>query len=72
MVALNAVYRHVFGNAYIMDEERTEVAREECHFLIGALSTHFAVAVHGRYRCAVLFTFPAFASCNPLSASRSQ
>lgn len=46
--ALKAVYRHVFGNAYIMEEERAEVAREESQFLIGALSMRDFVRALGK------------------------
>eukprot|EP00171_Calliarthron_tuberculosum_P003551 IDg3551t1 len=36
--AMAAAYRHVFGNAYIMDEERAELAVAESQFKLGALS----------------------------------
>lgn len=36
--AIRAAYRHVFGNAYIMEEERAELAVPESQFKLGALS----------------------------------
>ncbi|KAA8496159.1 Phycobilisome 32.1 kDa linker polypeptide, phycocyanin-associated, rod [Porphyridium purpureum] len=37
-VVLRAVYRQVFGNAYIMEEERAELRVMESQFLLGELS----------------------------------
>lgn len=37
-VAMNACYRHVFGNAYVMEEERAELAIADSQFKLGALS----------------------------------
>lgn len=37
-VAMNACYRHVFGNAYVMEEERGELAIAESQFKLGGLS----------------------------------
>eukprot|EP00179_Madagascaria_erythrocladioides_P002474 CAMPEP_0198324504 /NCGR_PEP_ID=MMETSP1450-20131203/12498_1 /TAXON_ID=753684 ORGANISM="Madagascaria erythrocladiodes, Strain CCMP3234" /NCGR_SAMPLE_ID=MMETSP1450 /ASSEMBLY_ACC=CAM_ASM_001115 /LENGTH=443 /DNA_ID=CAMNT_0044028307 /DNA_START=47 /DNA_END=1381 /DNA_ORIENTATION=- len=52
-VAVAAAYRQVFGNAYIMEEERAEVAYEESQFRIGRLSTRDfvrALAKTGAYK----------------------
>lgn len=37
-LAMKAAYRHVFGNAYVMEEERAELAIAESQFKLGALS----------------------------------
>lgn len=37
-IAIRAAYRHVFGNAYIMEEEREEVAIEESQYKAGRIS----------------------------------
>lgn len=46
--ALKAVYRHVFGNAYIMEEERAELAVAESQFLIGELTMREFVRALGK------------------------
>lgn len=47
-LALNLVYRHVFGNAYIMEEERAELAVEESQFKLGALTMREFVRALGK------------------------
>lgn len=47
-VALAAVYRHVFGNAYIMEEERAELAVAESQFKLGAMTMREFVRALGK------------------------
>lgn len=37
-VVIRATYRHVFGNAYIMDEERAELSVAESQYKLGAIT----------------------------------
>lgn len=37
-VVIRAAYRHVFGNAYLMDEERAELSIAESQYKLGAIS----------------------------------
>lgn len=37
-VVIRAAYRHVFGNAYLMEEERAELAIPESQFKLGAMT----------------------------------
>lgn len=37
-VVIRAAYRHVFGNAYLMEEERAELSIAESQFKLGAIS----------------------------------
>ncbi|KAI0560699.1 Phycobilisome Linker polypeptide [Gracilaria domingensis] len=45
---LSAVYKHVFGNSYVMEEERAELATADSDFLLGKLSTRQLVRAIGK------------------------
>lgn len=47
-VAIRAAYRHVFGNAYIMEEERAELAVYESQFKLGAITMRDFVRAIGK------------------------
>lgn len=47
-IAIRAAYRHIFGNAYIMEEEREELGVAESQFKLGALTAKEFVRAIGK------------------------